>query len=86
MTNIALIFKSQSLLLKRNLKLLNSRVDGPSGSGRRTVHDSARGVCWRMCPCVLVRTIRLGLADRPHVPKWNWVGTLCFYVFVLQIV
>jgi hypothetical protein len=42
-TNNALVFKSQSLLLKSNLKLLNSGVSEPSEPGGRTVHDSARG-------------------------------------------
>jgi hypothetical protein len=77
-TNNASFFKSQSLLLKRNLKLLSSGVGGPSGPGGQTIRDSARGNCWCTYPCVLVRTIQPGLADHPHVPKWIWAGTVCF--------
>jgi hypothetical protein len=44
-TNNASVFKSQSLLFKRKLKLLNSVVGRPFGPGCQTVRDSARGVC-----------------------------------------
>jgi hypothetical protein len=47
-------FKSQSLLLKRNLKLLNSVVSGLSGPGGHTIHDSTRGALLAhlsLCSC-----------------------------------
>jgi hypothetical protein len=52
-TNSTSAFKSQSLLLKCNLKLLNSGVGGPSGLVRQTIHDSARGSVGTLVPLFL---------------------------------
>jgi hypothetical protein len=78
MTNNASVFKSQSLLLTCYIKFW---ILWPADRPGRTVHDSARGVCWRPL-CVPVWTVQPRSTHRSDEPKWVWAGTVCFWVIV----